>query len=109
MQVREITVEQLSTAIAEGRAPLLVDVRSEAEHALVHLEGATLLPLPELAERVDEIEEHRTQPIVVYCHHGIRSRTGAAILSAAGYVDVASLRGGIDAWSLRVDPKVTRY
>ena len=47
--------------------------------------------------------------VVVYCHHGIRSLTGAAYLEQAGVVPVASLRGGIEAWSLLVDGTVPRY
>jgi len=46
---------------------------------------------------------------VVYCHHGIRSLSGAAILAAAGFPNVASMSGGIERWSLQVDPDVPRY
>ena len=109
MPIKEITVEELSVALAEGRVPRLIDVRSEGEHAIVHLSGAQLVPLPELPARIDEIEASRGEPIVVYCHHGVRSKSGAAILLAAGFENVTSLRGGIDAWSLRVDPKMPRY
>jgi rhodanese-related sulfurtransferase len=47
--------------------------------------------------------------LVVYCHHGIRSLSGAAILEQHGFANVVSLAGGIDAWSLHIDPKVPRY
>src|SRR5205807_1937747 len=47
--------------------------------------------------------------VVVYCHHGVRSISGAAILAQAGFPNVASLVGGIDYWSLAVDPAVPRY
>ncbi len=109
MPIREITVEELRDALSAGRAPVLLDVRSEGEHETVALPGSTLIPLPELSNRLDEIEDARGSEVVVYCHHGIRSRSGAAILVGAGFTDVASLRGGIDAWSLRVDPQVPRY
>jgi rhodanese-related sulfurtransferase len=105
--VREITVEELHDLLESGGSPLLLDVRSYGEHDLAHLPGSLLIPLPELAERVDEVE--RGRPIVAYCHHGIRSRSAAALLSGAGFADVVSLRGGIDAWSLRVDPALARY
>jgi rhodanese-related sulfurtransferase len=107
--VKEITVEELAAALAEGRAPRLVDVRSEGEHAIAHLSGAQLVPLPELPARIGEIEASQGEPIVVYCHHGVRSKSGAAILQAAGFENVTSLRGGIDAWSLRIDAKLPRY
>ena len=88
-------------------APVLLDVRSEGEHDLVALPGSVLIPLPELAERVEELDRGRA--VVAYCHHGIRSKSAAALLTAAGFRDVVSLRGGIDAWSLRIDPSLPRY
>lgn len=109
MPIREITVEELAAALASGRTKALVDVREEAEHATASLPGSLLIPLGELPERLDELDELRDREVVVYCHHGVRSRSGAALLIAAGFRDVVSLRGGIDAWSLRVDPRVPRY
>jgi rhodanese-related sulfurtransferase len=47
--------------------------------------------------------------VVVYCHHGLRSLSGAALLQNLGYRNVVSLAGGIDAWSLHVDPRLPRY
>ena len=107
MAVREITVEELRDLLASGRSPVLLDVRSEGEHELVALPRSLPIPLPELGERLDEIERGRS--VVAYCHHGIRSRSAAALLAGAGFTDVVSLRGGIDAWSLRIDPAVARY
>lgn len=109
MPIREITVEELSDAIAKGQTPRLLDVRSEGEHAIASLPGAQLVPLHELPARIEELEAQRDEAVVVYCHHGIRSRSGAAILEAAGYKNVVSLRGGIDAWSIVIDPKIPRY
>jgi rhodanese-related sulfurtransferase len=60
-----------------------------------------------LIDRARELSA--TSPIVVYCHHGVRSLSGAAILQQAGFEKVASMRGGIEAWSLLVDPSVPRY
>jgi adenylyltransferase/sulfurtransferase len=107
--IREIDVEQLRDARARGEAIELLDVRSEGEHALVRLDPCRLVPLHELHDRLDELDDWRGARVVVYCHHGIRSRSGAAILMDAGFRDVVSLRGGIDAWSMRVDPNVPRY
>jgi rhodanese-related sulfurtransferase len=107
--IREITVEQLSQAIASGKVPRLLDVRTEGEHQLARLEPCQLIPLHELGARLDEVEATRDEAVVVYCHHGVRSRSGAAILENAGFRDVVSLAGGIDAWSLRIDPGVARY
>lgn len=106
MPIREITVEELAAAVAGGAAPILLDVRREDETARGTLPGAIAIPLDELSERVEELPPG---PIVAYCHHGIRSRSAAAILVAAGRTDAASLRGGTEAWSLRIDPRLPRY
>ena len=47
--------------------------------------------------------------VVVYCHHGVRSMSGAALLAHAGFPNVASLAGGIDLWAQTVDPNMPRY
>jgi len=65
--------------------------------------------LRELPQLLDEITAKPNQPIVVYCHHGVRSLSGAAILLRSGWTDVASLAGGIDAWSAIIDPQLPRY
>ena len=71
--------------------------------------GKHLIPLNDLPARAEEVEPPAGAPVVVYCHHGIRSRSGAALLEHLGFRDVRSLAGGIDAWSLLIDPKVPRY
>jgi rhodanese-related sulfurtransferase len=107
--IREIDVEELREAQRRGERVELLDVRSEGEHELVRLDPCRLVPLHELHDRLDELDDWKGARVVVYCHHGIRSRSGATILMDAGFTDVASLRGGIDAWSMRVDPGVPRY
>jgi rhodanese-related sulfurtransferase len=104
----EIDVQQLADQLARAEAerPHLLDVREPHEFALVRLPDAQLIPLRELAQRLDEVPEGRD--VVVYCHHGTRSLSGAAILNAAGRA-AASLRGGIDAWARLIDPKLPRY
>ncbi len=95
--------------LLDGGAPvLLVDVRQPEEHVYCNLPGSLLIPLGELKARVQEIEPGEAL-VVVYCHHGVRSLSGAAILAQAGIPNVASLAGGIDRWSLTVDPGVPRY
>ena len=65
-------------------------------------------PLGELPQRAQEVPQGEGL-VVVYCHHGVRSLSGAAILEAAGLQQVASLAGGTDRWSLNVDPDLPRY
>ena len=88
--------------------PVLLDVRFPEEHAYVALPGSVLIPLPELDERAEELEAFRGRPIVVYCHHGVRSLDGAAYLRSRG-LEAVSLRGGIDLYSRAVDPRLPRY
>jgi rhodanese-related sulfurtransferase len=88
--------------------PVLLDVRFPEEHAYVALPGSVLIPLPELDERAEELEAFRGRPVVVYCHHGVRSLDGTAYLLARG-LEAVSLRGGIDLYSRAVDPRLPRY
>jgi len=107
--VPEITPAQLAEKLRAARPPRLLDVRGANEFALAKLEGATLIPLGELAQRAGEIESWKNEEVVVYCHGGVRSLRGAGILKGLGFTNVASLAGGIDRWSIEVDPKVPRY
>jgi rhodanese-related sulfurtransferase len=106
---KQITPSDLSVRMGAGQSILLLDVRDPEEHAFAKIDGSMLIPLAELIGRVGEVEPPDDVPIVVYCHHGIRSATGAALLERAGHANVLSLAGGIDAWSCEVDPSVPRY
>ncbi len=81
--------------MAPARPHFLVDVRTPAEFAGGHIEGAVNIPLDSLAQRLDEIPQD--QPVVVYCRSGNRSATAARQLAQAGYTDIYDL-GGIIAW-----------
>ena len=105
----QITVQQLAARLEAGEPTYLVDVRQPWEHDTAALPGSILLPLDQLPARFGEVEPPDGALIVVYCHHGIRSQSGAALLRQAGFPDVASLAGGIDAWSRLVDARVPRY
>jgi adenylyltransferase/sulfurtransferase len=86
---------------------LLLDVRDPLEAAIAHIEGARLIPLRELPARLSELPGHGE--IVTFCHHGQRSLHAREILRGAGFGNVRSLAGGIDAWSREIDPGVARY
>jgi len=105
--IRQITVDDVKSLLDGGEAVFLLDVREPEEYAICHLDGSVLIPLGELAGRVSEVPDDK--PVVVYCHHGVRSLHGAMCLQQAGIENVASMRGGIDAWSLQVDAAVRRY
>ena len=107
--IQQIDVEQLAEKLNNGEPIYLLDVRQPWENEYCRLPDGVLVPLGELPSRLDEVEPPEGAFVVVYCHHGIRSLTGAAILQQAGHQKVASLAGGIEAWSARIDPKVPRY
>jgi rhodanese-related sulfurtransferase len=88
--------------------PILLDVREASEASFVSLPGSVLIPLGQLPLRLDELDD-RNASIVVYCHHGIRSARALDVLEKAGFTRVRHLTGGIDAWSLQVDPELARY
>ncbi len=103
----DVTPAELETALAGARPPRLVDVRTPLEHRICRLEGSSLVPLQELPRRLDELDP--ADEIVVYCHHGNRSARAVEYLRRQGFERARNLAGGIDAWSLSVDPSVPRY
>jgi rhodanese-related sulfurtransferase len=107
--IPQIHPTELKAKLDAGEPVYLLDVRQPNEHAYCHLPDSTLIPLPELPGRLDEVEPPPGALVVVYCHHGVRSLSGAAVLLHAGLTAVASLSGGIEAWSVLVDPSVRRY
>ncbi|HTD71645.1 MAG TPA: molybdopterin-synthase adenylyltransferase MoeB [Gemmatimonadales bacterium] len=103
----EITAQELRDEWQRHPDLLVVDVREPHEHEIAHIDGAVLIPLGELPDRLGELDGHRE--IVTHCHHGARSLKALEILKAAGFSKVRSLRGGIDAWAVNVDPTLPRY
>jgi adenylyltransferase/sulfurtransferase len=103
----EITALDLKEEIDSGKPIVLLDVREPHEYEITALEGAQLIPSGELPGRLGELDDHAE--IVAYCHHGPRSLRALEILRAAGFGKVRSLRGGIDAWAVNVDPEMPRY
>lgn len=103
----EVAPREAQRLLDEGAA--LIDCRTAEEYETVHLERAQLLPLHELQERLDEVEAEQDEPLLVICHHGIRSRQAALMLQQLGFPRARSIFGGIDLWSQSVDPSVPRY
>ena len=88
-------LKELVDGTAEGDYTLL-DVRQPFEYEEEHLPGAKLLPLPQLADSIEELNPRKT--IVTYCRHGGRSRTAARLLAHRGFERVYYLEGGIQGW-----------
>jgi rhodanese-related sulfurtransferase len=87
----------------------LIDVREEDEFGICRLEWAELIPLSKLTEQAPTRLVDKDKPIVVYCHHGMRSGHAAEWLRSMGYEHVYNLAGGINAWAERVEPTMAKY
>lgn len=107
--VQQIAPRALSQRLADGQNFCLIDLRQRWENELACLPGSVHIPLSELPQRLAEVPLSPEIPVVVYCHHGVRSLSGAAFLERLGYTNVLALTGGIDAWSCEVDTAVPRY
>ena len=110
--MRELSGPELIALSAAGApAPLLLDVREPWEVALaaIRIEGLRTLAVPmnSVPQRCGELDT--AQPVVCICHHGARSAQVVAYLERQGFEAVYNLAGGIDAWSMQVDPSVPRY
>lgn len=105
--VPAISVQELKDLRDGGQPHLLVDVREPSEYAASRIEGSKLLPLAELPGRFGELP--KDTPLIVHCHHGGRSAQAVRFLREAGFEDTRNLTGGIDAWSVDIDPSVPRY
>ncbi len=94
--VGDINVTQAQTMNQQGA--LLLDVREPSEYAEIHAPNATLIPLGQLSERLNEIAAYKDKPIAVMCRSGKRSAKAVHLLQEAGYSHVSNVGGGIIAW-----------
>lgn len=87
----------------------LLDCRLSKEKAVAQIDGSLFIPMQELADRLDELDDFMDRRLVVFCHAGVRSMKVAAFLRERGFEDVWSMAGGIDLWSQAIDETVPRY
>ena len=106
MTVPEIEPAELAAARSRD-AWCIVDVREDWERDIARIDGSLDIPLGALPARVDEIPDDR--PVAVLCHSGMRSARATAFLIQTGRGGIYNVSGGIDRWSLDVDPAVPRY
>ena len=102
----EISPEEVQEAL-QNESIRLIDVRGEDEWQTARIEGATLVS----KELVDEMvgKWDKDTAIVFYCHSGVRSMNAVHFFRQKGFTNVKSMAGGIEAWSLNIDPSVPRY
>ncbi len=106
--VPEITVQELKALMDEDRTPFILDVREEREYVVANLDG-TLIPLQQLPHRLDELDDHKDDLIVVHCRSGARSAQAVQFMRARGFEQAKNLRGGVLAWSREIDPSMPTY
>lgn len=105
--VPALSVRDLKAKMDSNEVFTLIDVREPYEYEIARIEGSRLIPLGDLESRVNELPRH--QPLVLHCHSGGRSEHAVRLLQEAGFENAFNLEGGIDAWSVEVDPAVPRY
>ena len=104
----EITPEDVKSKLDAGESFTLLDVREPWEWETARIDGAKLMPMGDVPARAHQ-ELDPEEPVVVVCHHGVRSMNVTVWLRQQGFEQAQSMRGGIDAWSKRVDGKVAMY
>jgi adenylyltransferase/sulfurtransferase len=107
LPVEEITAPELKRRLDAGEDLTLVDVRDPHEWAICRIEGARLVPLGALAERMHEFDSSRTY--VLHCKTGARSARAISQLRSAGFRRLLNLKGGVLAWAREVDPSLPTY
>ena len=102
-----ITVRDLKDRLDKGDTLFLLDVREPHEYSLAKIEGSVLIPLGTLPNSLDQLDKENE--IIAYCHRGMRSADAVGFLLQQGFANVKNLIGGIEAWSVEIDPSVPRY
>ncbi len=106
----EVSVQEVRRRLDAGEKLHLIDVREPYEFTLAHLENAELMPMRTIPGEFPGLELRTDEgPLIVYCHHGVRSLHVVNWLREQGLEACQSMTGGIDAWSLTIDPTVPRY
>src|SRR5512137_1304639 len=102
--MQEMHVKELAARIKAGSAPILIDVREADEFEYARIPGAVLKPLGGIYQWANDLDKE--QSYVIYCHTGGRSWQATYLLERMGFKKAINLNGGIDAWSMQVDPNV---
>lgn len=104
----EITVKELKEKRDRREPFLLLDVREHFEYHISNLNG-TLIPLDELPDKLDEIDDRKDDEVIVMCRTGNRSATAQKLLLKRGFKNVKNLKGGINQWAREIDDSLPVY
>ena len=106
----EITPQDVQRRLQAGEKLALVDVREPGEFQLARIDGAELIPMRTVPAELSRLDAQADlTPLIVFCHHGVRSLNVVHWLREQGVDACQSMAGGIDRWSLEIDPRVPRY
>lgn len=106
----EISPQEVKQKLESGASFRLVDVREPFELQLARIDGAELIPMRTIPTAFQSLQREAAQvPIVFFCHHGIRSLQVVNWLREHGVEACQSMQGGIERWSLEIDPAIPRY
>ncbi|WP_298866886.1 rhodanese-like domain-containing protein [uncultured Gimesia sp.] len=109
MDPLEIDCQTVKQKLDSNHRFLLLDCREQDEYDTVNIAESQLLPMSEIQQRVSELDKHRSEEIIVFCHHGMRSMQVTSWMLQEGFTNVKSMQGGIDAWSCQIDNSKLRY
>ncbi len=107
MSELEILPLEVKQRLERGEKLMLVDVREPHEHAICRIEGSVLIPMGTIPANLQKLDTD--EDVICFCHHGMRSMDVANWLRTQGVASARSMAGGIDRWSVEIDPKVPRY
>jgi rhodanese-related sulfurtransferase len=105
----DIDVRTTKEMLDRGEKFVLLDCREPNEVATAKIAGSVHIPMRDIPARLAELEAHKAGRVVVHCHHGGRSLRVTNFLREQGFEQAQNMAGGIDAWSLEIDPSVPRY
>ena len=103
---KEISVVAVAKSMQQGKI-VLVDVREHSELAICKIEEAIHIPLGEIPRRIELLP--RNVPLVIYCHHGMRSRSVVDYLITLGFDNALNMTGGIHCWAKEIDSDMLKY
>ncbi len=109
LQQSELSVHFTQQALASDSPPVLLDCRELHEWEYCRITGSVFTPLSAFRYHIDRLALRPEEPIIVYCHHGVRSLSAVHYLRETGYFNSFSMAQGIDAWSMQIDTSVPRY
>jgi len=105
--LKQVSVKELAERLQAENPPILIDVREDDEYAFARVDPSEHKPLGDIFSWADELDKDKEY--MMLCHSGNRSMQAAMLLQQMGFANVSNVTGGIDAWSVHIDPSVPRY